>query len=210
MNISDGTLKEIRTLVLAGRKIEAIKLLREHAPVSLADAKKFIDWVEADNPSEPMPSPSPTRHPFGSRSGSSRIETGVPRLFCAIFLTVGVILLSISAWLITSELSFRKSAGRVEGVVVQNISSRRSFRPVFEFEWKGKKRRVESSVSSSVNRRPVYSVGEKVPMLVDPSDPNEAHVDSWFGSWFAATLTGALGAIFAGIGGGVLVYSRRK
>ena len=110
----------------------------------------------------------------------------------------------------TSELSFRKTAGRAEGVVVENIRSGRNYRPVFEFGWNGEKWLVESNVASSVNGRPAYRVGENVTLLVDPSDPQQAHVDSWFGSWFAATITGVLGVVFTAIGGCVLVFSGRR
>jgi ribosomal protein L7/L12 len=46
--ISDNDLEAVRAEVRAGRKIEAIKLLREATGLGLAEAKQFVERLEHD------------------------------------------------------------------------------------------------------------------------------------------------------------------
>jgi hypothetical protein len=45
--ISDADLQRVRTALFAGRKIEAIKIYRECAGSGLAEAKEFVEALEA-------------------------------------------------------------------------------------------------------------------------------------------------------------------
>ncbi len=208
MNIPESTLQEIRSVAASGNKIQAIKMVREHTGVGLAEAVSVLDWIMKDDPSAPMPATKPAQSgsPFPGVPGRGPSLT----LPIVIFSAVGAILLAITAWLYFDEVAFRKTAVQVDGIVVENLPNRRSFTPVYEFQWKGEKRRVQSKVSSSVNNRPVYKTGEKLTLLVAPDDPDSAHPDTWFSSWFAPTVTGGLGTIFSLIGLGMLIFGRKK
>ncbi len=58
--LDQNTVDEARTLVRAGRKIEAIKLVRERTGMGLAEAKHIVDAVEQGHwiPVEPTPGQS--------------------------------------------------------------------------------------------------------------------------------------------------------
>lgn len=208
MNIPEVTLNAIRSLVAAGEKIEAIKLLRKHHPVSLADAVPLVEWIAKNDPTIPMPQAAtvPGGEGPASRRGRAGNSMGWARW---LFLGVGLILLGVAAWLYWSEVVFRREAVRVEAVVVDNLPSRRSFTPVFEYTWNGEKLRSESNFASAVNGRPVYKVGEKVVVMVQAKEPERVHVDSWFGSWFACTVVGGIGVVFTIIGTCVVIFFRR-
>ena len=47
----------LRTLLAQGRKIQAIKELREHTPMGLAEAKDYVENLPAAGPLPPSPPP---------------------------------------------------------------------------------------------------------------------------------------------------------
>lgn len=207
MNIpEEEALKEIRSLADSGQKIAAIKRIREQFSVSLADATQLLDWILKNDPSNPRPMAA-FRKEIRNRPLGLHRSLKLPIM---IFLGVGLILLAITGFLISHELSFRKTAAQVEGVVVENIRRGRTYSPVFEFEWQGQTKRAQSNLSSSRNGGPTHKVGEKVPIRVDPNQLDAAHVDTWFGTWFAPTLVAGIGVIFTCIGGGILLIGRRR
>jgi ribosomal protein L7/L12 len=61
VSLSDGLVRQVRTLVAEGRKIEAIKVYRGETGVGLKEAK---DAVEAIERGQPFPSPEKVDVPF--------------------------------------------------------------------------------------------------------------------------------------------------
>lgn len=82
------------------------------------------------------------------------------------------------------------------GVSIRTTSN--SYAPIVEFMAdNGRTYSFTSSVSTSP---PAYSIGEKVEILYDESDPNEALINSFFFVWGGVLILGGLGFLFATVG----------
>ncbi len=66
--------------------------------------------------------------------------------------------------------------------------------PVFTFtDAQGTVHTIHSSSGSSP---PDYEVGDSVPVLYSPNDPENAKIDSFFSVWGISLITGILGGIY--------------
>lgn len=83
------------------------------------------------------------------------------------------------------------------------------YRPVVEFEdAAGRTHRITGSVGSNP---PAYSVGESAPVLYDGLNPDAAVIDTFTERHLLPLALGGFGAIFAAVGGGLLLsYNRRR
>jgi hypothetical protein len=201
-------IEEIRQMAAEGRKIDALKRIRSRHRLSLADATEVLQAVlSGGDPNELWRKPG-DRGPLRA-AGRRRIDRGALMCFL-IFVGVGLVLVGMAVWLGLREYELKERGVAVRATVVENLRERRGFTPVFAFQWEGAERRVPSGMSSSVNGRPVYEVGDAVDLRVDPRDPDRISTDDWFYSWFATTLLGFIGAMFLLVGGGVsLLFLRR-
>lgn len=121
---------------------------------------------------------------------------------------VGVILIGVSAAISFSKYQFINRATKAEGTII-NIVERRSsdsnnstYAPVVTFRTNNLEHTFTSSVSTS--SRPL--IGEKVTVLYDPADPNDAAIDSVTTLWFFPLIVGFMGLIFLMIG----IFSKIK
>ena len=103
--------------------------------------------------------------------------------------------------------SFVQTAERTEGTVVELLerqstsrssngrrSTSISFSPVVEYtDHQGKQHKHYSTTSTNP---PMYSVGDKVPMLFDPNRPAVAKIDHWVNLYLAPIVFTVLGAVF--------------
>jgi len=137
-----------------------------------------------------------------------------------IFLLVGLVLLTVSAWLFQRTAAFDAIAVEVSGIVVNLTASKESrrdrdgairrsvhYRPVVEFiDSQGRKQKMESAVSSNP---PAYKRGEKVTILYDPDNPEFAVIDDWH-RYFADMILLSMGGIFSVVGLGIMFTSIRQ
>jgi len=137
-----------------------------------------------------------------------------------IFLLVGLVLLTSSAWLFQRTAAFDAIAVETSGTVVNLTASkerrrdrdgaiRRSvhYRPVVEFiDSQGRKQTLESSHGSNP---PAYKRGETVAILYDPDNPEFAVIDDWH-RYFADMIVLGMGGIFSVVGLGILFTSLRQ
>jgi hypothetical protein len=73
-----------------------------------------------------------------------------------------------------------------------------SYRPVFEYaDAQGRMHTIYSSGSSSP---PEYQVGDKIPVLYDPSDPSDARIRGLFWLWGVSLIFGFIGVGTLGMG----------
>lgn len=137
------------------------------------------------------------------------------RILPAIFLLIGVALLTGSGFAAWSEMKFRAGAIETDGQVVELLRQRSSgdrrdsysYRPVFIFALPdGTKRRVEGGVSSNP---PCCTVGERVRVRYRPEAPERAAMTGFMESWFVATLLGGMGLVFTLIGTAVFAKAGR-
>lgn len=129
-------------------------------------------------------------------------------LFFSVFAFLGSILLVIGFYNGLIVFKSRQAGIQVEGVVVELLrSNKNSATPVIEYtSYDGQKRLHTGNVYTSP---PAYSIGERVKLWYDPTDPSKVSI-SGLESWFALIFLGGMGLIFGGIGYGGLYSIYRK
>ena len=80
--------------------------------------------------------------------------------------------------------------------------------PKIEFET-AKGEGVTVILNSGANP-PEFEVGRRVILLYDPQKPTHAEIDNFWSLWFLTILLSGIGAVFAMIGGGMLIYEMRR
>ncbi|WP_167760184.1 DUF3592 domain-containing protein [Paraburkholderia pallida] len=126
------------------------------------------------------------------------------------FFVFGIGFLSLGIWLWHSDARFAEHAVRTQGKVTDLIAGRDSkgnlsYHTQFEFTTPdGQRLRATGSAGTS---SPDYSLGDTVPVLYDPADPEDAEIDSFLERSFGALIVSLLGSISALVGGGLLAAS---
>lgn len=183
MVVSEQQKTEVKRLIAQGKKIEAIKYLRQEFNIDLKSAKTLADHIEDDlNPLE-----------YSTTSINIKvIRAKASNLFGKIFLGIGFILLAVTMLLIFLDYDHEKTSIRTIGVVINNPSQ-----PTFEYEFDGNKFYYYSTTSSNP---PSYQLGEEVELLVDPSDPSNVIVNTITDRWLGIIVIAFIGSIFTIIG----------
>jgi hypothetical protein len=131
-----------------------------------------------------------------------------------LFAGIGLAMLVGAAVLVLNTRKFIATAARGPGKVVELREVRDTddgsitYKPVVTFTSPGGTSvTFESSFSS---RPPAYSVGETVDVLFAPDDPSDARINGFGSLWFGPLILSILGAVFAAVGGGIILFRRRS
>lgn len=189
-------------LIEMGDKLKAVRYFQETLNVSADQALVLTEKLEEEIEASPLLEEFKTLQ----AEASKKPGINVGRLVGSIFMSVGGILLTIVVYLIYSNSKFAERAVPVKGKVISYDSylsrdddgrSTTMYRPTFEYTFQGKTYTHESSTSSS---SPEYEVDELVDVLVDPEEPQEILIDSFWERWFLPILLGFMGTMFGGMG----------
>lgn len=140
----------------------------------------------------------------------------ISRLVLSFLGLAGIAMLAGSVWLSNDTREFVASAEVADGKVVelnyQSSSDGGAYYPVVRFKPVGG---VEIEFESGLGSSPAsYDRGESVSVLYDPSDPDNAEINSFMALWFAPIVVGFMGTVFSAIGGGgclaIFVAWRRR
>ncbi|WP_085901275.1 DUF3592 domain-containing protein [Kiloniella majae] len=135
-----------------------------------------------------------------------------------IFMSVGLITLSVMGiWSYTTH-NFVDNAHSAQGTVIDLIQSRSSsssstsnsyvYRPEVIFQTAtGEEVTFQSSTGSNP---PAYNRGEKVSVLYNPENPQDAKIDGTLSLWLGPLILGVIGFIFSAFGIGLSVYFYKK
>lgn len=125
------------------------------------------------------------------------------KIIIPIFILAGVILLTFSIYGMSEKISFKESAYKTNGIVIELEERRKSngasrtYSPIVEYQdHKGIKQNLHPNSSSNP---PAFYIGENVTVLLDTDDPNykyTAEIDSFSSLYGAYFITGALGSAF--------------
>ncbi|HZP67461.1 MAG TPA: DUF3592 domain-containing protein [Rudaea sp.] len=133
-------------------------------------------------------------------------------VFGAIFLVVGVGLLSggVAWW--RASAAFAATAAGADGVVADLVyrssSKGGTYVPLVEFTTPDGAR-VHMTGSTGSNPA-AYARGDHVHVLYDPANPERARIDSFMEQSLGPAILGGLGLVFALIGGGVVGAQIRR
>ena len=116
------------------------------------------------------------------------------KVFNIIFLFASLTLIVIFLNFLNVESQFLKTAVSNNAIVKELDSDNGCARPVFEFEYGGKKLIVKED---SCSNPPEFSVGERVAILHDPNDPLNFSIDTIWHKWLESILFGVLALVFS-------------
>ncbi len=131
-----------------------------------------------------------------------------------LFTIIGAGMLVGTFFLCKNTSEFLDKAIISQGIVVDLVDSHSSsddsvtYRPLVQFIDEN-----ENSIeflSSSSSNPPSYSVGEKVEVLYNQENPNDAKIKGFFSIWGGVTILGIMGIVFFGIGGAIFLSNRMK
>lgn len=143
---------------------------------------------------------------------------GVFNLVGGFFLVFGLVFAAIGAVFYLNDRELAETGARARGIVIELVrtrgSSQRSGRDDFVYnpvvQFSDASGEVHEFTSSFGSRPAAFSRGEEVQVIYDPLRPQEAMIDS-FGSRFMFPLMFCgMGLLFAAVGGGILLVSRRR
>lgn len=130
-----------------------------------------------------------------------------PLLIGVLFTAVGIGALAAAGWLGMQTREFVARAAHAQGEVTGLEASRSgsdsspTYHPTVRFSAADG---IEVTFRSSTGTNPpAHRVGDKVPVLYEPADPQHAEIDSFVDVWLAPLIVGFLGAVFTLIGLGV-------
>lgn len=119
--------------------------------------------------------------------------------FSITFVTVGALLLCVTAFLFSKQQSFLSTAIATQGSVVQLLTIHKGgYTPLVRFETSdGEVVEVTAKSSSSP---PLYDLGEKVTVYYQSYDPEGAQISGFFSMWWIHFLLGGIGTLFVLVG----------
>jgi hypothetical protein len=132
-------------------------------------------------------------------SDAMRITRIVARAFGAILLVSAFGLLALGGSCYNRTVQFKKTAVEVQGAVIElkeGSSSDHShpvYYPIIRYaDTAGQEHTLYSGTGSFP---PAYAVGDRVSVLCDPANPNEAKVNSFSDLWLLPLILGIFGAL---------------
>lgn len=188
-------------LIEMGNQLDAVRYLQETLDITSEQALILAEKLEEETESE-------LEKEFKSMQDEmhQKPSINIGRLVGGIFMGLGVIMLAIAAYFIVSNYKFSERAITVKGKVIDYNSyesrnddggSTTMYTPTFEYEFQSKTYTHKSTTSSSSQD---YELDELVDVLVDPDNPKEILIDSFWEKWFVSVLLGFLGTLFTGMG----------
>ena len=125
-------------------------------------------------------------------------------MFYPISLTIGIILLGISLYMLKQSMSFLKTSERAKAVVIELKETRDSdgstYKPVFKFKTLLNKEIIYTPGYSS--SPPSHQLGEEATIAYDPANPEKAKLLTYFGTFLWTIIFMCISLPFIVIGGG--------
>ncbi|MBX2954729.1 MAG: DUF3592 domain-containing protein [Cyclobacteriaceae bacterium] len=202
---------EIKQQVIAflqrGQRVRAKDLLMEKFQITPDDAEKLIEAIELEHPeSKSLPPNIAEQITLVKTQGGGCIVFGM-RALMVFFLIFTFAFYAIAIGLLVYFNSYTGKADNVTGIVVSfRENENGSQAPVVEYTWKNEVKRYESTMYSSP---PDYQIGDQVPLLVNPEDPEVAVIDSFTERYMLSTFFAGFGTFFLILSLGLLVVSRK-
>ncbi len=135
------------------------------------------------------------------------------KLIGVIFALLGVVQLLVGGIIFYFDFSFKQSAQKTQGTVVEIVShsgskSGTQYYPVIEFRNEtGQRYTFESDWGSS---GPEHRIGDPVMVIYDPKDPSDAKLDGWNELILIGSIFGGIGLVFGSIGGIMVIFYIRR
>lgn len=185
-------IRETEEILLTKGRIHATLHLTKKYKLSLAEAGKItaelIDKLGKEGKQIAQLPIAQVKFPF--------------TIFGSFFLLFGLPMLIAAAYIFTSNQAEYANRVKVEGEVI-SLEGYDTYTPVVEYEWEGAYYEIRGSVASNP---PSFRVGELTEVLVDPNNPADGRIDSFFERWFLILILGGMGLVFSAIGIGAILH----
>jgi hypothetical protein len=119
----------------------------------------------------------------------------LPKIFYWSFGSVAVVLLLTASYLFYSNQVVASQYVKIEGVVVKNQFKNGMARPVIRYQWHSE---TKLFADNAYSKPPAYQRDEVVELFVNPNNPEEVVINTFFGRYFAMTIVGVMGLFFLG------------
>jgi hypothetical protein len=187
-----------------GEKLEAVRYLQDVLKVNPEHALQLAEKLDEEEYNEK----DDLRQKFNELKVKMENPPSAkfPRTIGLIFMGIGIIMLTIAIYLVYSDYQFTEKAISVTGEVLSYDSYYSSdsdgggstmYTPTFSYSYNGKEYTYTSSTSSS---SPDFKIGEAAEILVDPDNPSNVLVNSFWERYLISVILGFLGAMFSGLG----------
>jgi ribosomal protein L7/L12 len=182
VNVPLDLKSKVIDLIIGGKKIEAVKIVKDTLNVGLKQALEIVQRIEVDIP--PF-----SESTFNGKKGNSGIG-----IFTIIFGTISTLLLGIAGLIYYNQLKDIAKSDLIKGRVSDFQYSRDNMTaPIVSYEWNGQKKRYYSQGYSSPSE---FNLGENVDLYVNRENPEDAMINSFTDRWLAITIVGGIGFIF--------------
>lgn len=176
--------EKVRSMVRAGKQLQAIKYLRDKYQLSLGQAKELVDTATNES---------------GVKPAFTFIVQGVIAYY--IFAGIGTVFLVVAAYLYWQDYKITHDSIVVSGKVVElqygSVDRESGAKPVVSYQWKGQSKLYYGSIYSNP---PAVEVGDKVDLIVSRNNPDQATLNIFSERYLFMIVFGFLGLIFALIG----------
>ena len=187
--MTDSELKyKVSELLQQGRKLDAIKFIKETLRLSLIESKDLAESIEDELKSSGRFRPQRSSVAVGN----------FPSLIFLFFLVMGIIFIVAAGYFFWRDHQNTNNSTSVAGMVVRLNYQGRATAPVVEYTWNGTKRIYSGDVFSTPS---AFEVGEAVEMLVNRDDPFNVVINQLTERFLLVFVFGFIGLVSAFIGG---------
>ncbi len=179
-----GSLKdEVVSLLLANKKIEAVRRVKDELNTGLKEALQLVEEVDRNT--------NPNYRSVSIRKGCLG---GGFALGALVFGFVGLVFVAIAGASYYFQQQTIENSEKITGVVTDfHYGSKNGSSPIITYEWNGEKRQYHSNTYSSP---PAYDLHEEVTMFVNRDNPDDVVVDTFSDRWFLIIIFGGMGSVF--------------
>jgi hypothetical protein len=179
---------QVRSLLQAGKRSEAVTYLAQRLKVSESDAERLVQAVEHELMVEGH------QQVQAITDAGKGIRGCVSIIFKFMSFGFGFFAFSFVAAAIGIYLIFNvPNAVPREGTIVELQAGANGTAPVVQFEWNGELRIYKSTTYSTTTN---YTIGQTVNLLVNSEKPEEAVIDSFEERWLMIVVVGGMGIFF--------------
>ena len=189
--------EHIQRLLRENRQSEAVKYLVEEFGLALREARLLVDTLQKQQQEDP----EPLRHNREPSSASPAKKSGCIGLVGKLFMTIGVVLLGSAVYLAANKYDTLAGYQTVTGKVVDTPAQ-----PVVEYNVGGETYSIQAAISSNP---PSYHLGEEVQIRVNPQDPYDAIMDSFWEKYLISVILAFMSLFFL-LPGVIFVFVVRK
>jgi hypothetical protein len=206
MDVTDSQKQQVRDLIAQGKKLKAVRHLQDHFDLTAEQALALTEQVAQEMEKAGLDTQLVFQQEIKSRVTNSLKDSKIPKVIGSIFTFFGLCMLGVVVYVYVTDSSFIDQAILIEGKCTgydsyessdDNGGSTTMYTAIFTYAYQGEEFTHYSGSSSSSQD---YDYDEVVEIYIDPNNPADALVNSFWERWFIIILLGFMGTLFSGLG----------